>query len=170
MKSSSLFRMTAVAAVLCMAAGTASANTTTITLDSTGFASFGNSVSHAAGVSFSDTFDFTMPTSATGGSDSLISIVSNGIDFTNFALMQGANVIASGSGLGSVTLSDFTFAAGMNPYSLVVDGTTTVKSSNNGYGGSIQVSPVPEPKTYAMLLAGLGLLAFTARRRRTNFF
>ncbi len=30
------------------------------------------------------------------------------------------------------------------------------------------VSPVPEPETYAMLLAGLGLLAFTARRRKQN--
>jgi hypothetical protein len=29
------------------------------------------------------------------------------------------------------------------------------------------VSPVPEPETYAMLLAGLGLMGFTVRRRRT---
>lgn len=30
------------------------------------------------------------------------------------------------------------------------------------------VSAVPEPETYAMLLAGLGLLGFTARRRKQN--
>ena len=29
-------------------------------------------------------------------------------------------------------------------------------------------SPVPEPETYAMLLIGLGLLGFTARRRKHN--
>ncbi|MBS0299763.1 MAG: FxDxF family PEP-CTERM protein [Proteobacteria bacterium] len=29
------------------------------------------------------------------------------------------------------------------------------------------VSPVPEPETYAMLLAGLGLLSFAARRRKS---
>ncbi len=30
------------------------------------------------------------------------------------------------------------------------------------------VSPVPEPETYAMLLAGLGLLGFTAKRRKKS--
>lgn len=34
--------------------------------------------------------------------------------------------------------------------------------------GSFHVSPVPEPETYAMLLAGLGLMGFTARRRKNN--
>ncbi len=29
-------------------------------------------------------------------------------------------------------------------------------------------APIPEPETYAMLLAGLGLLGFTARRRKQN--
>jgi phage terminase large subunit-like protein len=28
-------------------------------------------------------------------------------------------------------------------------------------------APIPEPETYAMLLAGLGLLGFMARRKRT---
>jgi hypothetical protein len=31
---------------------------------------------------------------------------------------------------------------------------------------TIQVAPVPEPSTWAMLVAGAGLLAFTARRRK----
>ena len=29
------------------------------------------------------------------------------------------------------------------------------------------ISPVPEPETYSMLLAGLGFIPFTIRRRRT---
>ncbi len=33
-------------------------------------------------------------------------------------------------------------------------------------GGGNSITPVPEPETYAMLLAGLGLLGWTARRRQ----
>jgi hypothetical protein len=32
----------------------------------------------------------------------------------------------------------------------------------------IELAPVPEPETYAMLLAGLGLIGFVAKRRRRN--
>ena len=38
----------------------------------------------------------------------------------------------------------------------------------NNHGQVIAlVSPIPEPETYAMLLAGLGLLGFIVRRRKT---
>lgn len=40
-----------------------------------------------------------------------------------------------------------------------------------GFSGSINIAniaAVPEPETYAMLLAGLGLIGFTARRRKTQ--
>jgi len=36
--------------------------------------------------------------------------------------------------------------------------------------GSFHVSVVPEPETYAMMLAGLGLIFFTVRRRKGNDF
>ncbi|MDE2389017.1 MAG: PEP-CTERM sorting domain-containing protein, partial [Betaproteobacteria bacterium] len=41
-------------------------------------------------------------------------------------------------------------------------------SYNDGYADnlSLTLSPVPEPKTYAMLFAGLGLLGFTMRRNK----
>ena len=42
-----------------------------------------------------------------------------------------------------------------------------------GYGNTntvftvTNIAPVPEPETYAMLLAGLGLLGFIARRKKS---
>lgn len=54
------------------------------------------------------------------------------------------------------------------------DGRVTDGFNNPGVFGSVpetiyvRVSAVPEPETYAMLLAGLGLLGFAARRRQEN--
>jgi len=46
----------------------------------------------------------------------------------------------------------------------------TVHGTSNGgsYGGDINVlmAPVPEPQTYGMMLAGLGILAMLTRRRK----
>lgn len=39
---------------------------------------------------------------------------------------------------------------------------------NSNWTSSISVTPVPEPKNYAMLLAGLGLMGFIARRRSSR--
>lgn len=36
----------------------------------------------------------------------------------------------------------------------------------SGWLGATPTTPIPEPETYAMLLAGLGLMGFVARRRR----
>lgn len=43
--------------------------------------------------------------------------------------------------------------------------------TSNSYGGSLDnvaVTAVPEPETYAMLLAGLGLIGTIARRRKAS--
>jgi len=45
--------------------------------------------------------------------------------------------------------------------------------SGNGHGwgsgsGGGHVSPIPEPSTYILMLAGLGAVAFVARRRRAG--
>jgi PEP-CTERM motif len=47
--------------------------------------------------------------------------------------------------------------------------TLTFKSSGNAFEGSnfSAVAPVPEPSTYALMLAGLGTLGFAARRRKS---
>jgi len=51
----------------------------------------------------------------------------------------------------------------------IVDGHTS-DGNQLGFGAievfTVSVSPVPEPETYAMLLAGLGLLGFAVKRRK----
>jgi len=49
-------------------------------------------------------------------------------------------------------------------YQLKVSGTAVGATAS--YGGNIVATPVPEPETYAMLLAGLGVVGFLARRRQ----
>lgn len=55
-------------------------------------------------------------------------------------------------------------------FDLNMKGVDKVTWSTNGKFNllldDITVSAVPEPQTYAMMLAGLGLLGFMARRRR----
>lgn len=41
-------------------------------------------------------------------------------------------------------------------------------NQSTSYAGNIFISPVPEPATYAMMLAGLGLIGFSARRKLNN--
>jgi secreted PhoX family phosphatase len=41
-----------------------------------------------------------------------------------------------------------------------------VQHPDSGNDVLVQISPVPEPETYAMMLAGLGLVGFMARRRK----
>ncbi|MCZ8077133.1 MAG: FxDxF family PEP-CTERM protein, partial [Paucibacter sp.] len=41
-----------------------------------------------------------------------------------------------------------------------------VQHPNSGVDRLVQISAVPEPQTYALLLGGLGLVGFVARRRK----
>lgn len=73
-------------------------------------------------------------------------------------------------------LSDVTSTAGWNTYSFITEagGDGGLLFALRGVPGpnfgmqlqNVQVTPVPEPGTYAMLLAGLSALAFVGRRRK----
>ena len=66
-----------------------------------------------------------------------------------------ANFTFSGLSAGSYALNVIGFASG---------------SSGGVYGGSfvVQTAPVPEPETYALMLAGLGIVGFMASRRKQS--
>jgi probable HAF family extracellular repeat protein len=48
------------------------------------------------------------------------------------------------------------------------DGTVLTEATGINNHGQVAAIGIPEPETYAMLLAGLGLLGFIARRRKTT--
>jgi len=50
-------------------------------------------------------------------------------------------------------------------YTLAVSGTSI---GDSRYTTIVQLAPVPEPETYAMLLAGLGVMGFVAKRRKNT--
>ena len=74
--------------------------------------------------------------------------------------VDGATAIAGGQAFGFASNSDSSISLG---YSLgdLADGS----SVSFGYTYTF-ANPVPEPETYAMLLAGLGLVGFMVRRRK----
>lgn len=83
---------------------------------------------------------------------------SNGGTFANNSFASGLNLMRVDA-LGSGTLKSV--------YTDYVDNGTSVKVWVNGTDLHIgAVAAVPEPESYAMLLAGLGMIGFMARRRQ----
>lgn len=68
------------------------------------------------------------------------------------------------AGLNNVTISTLSSAGVNGAFSSASAYSTTVSAAEIGSPGL--VAAVPEPETYAMLLAGLSLIGFAARRRK----
>jgi hypothetical protein len=125
---------------------------------------------------FNDSFNFSLPAGSSGnGSANAISLSANGqVTFTAFTLYENSIGLISGGTGGTTSYLSFTGGAVPGAYTLNVAGKKTYADKAGSYSGNIvttapcNVSPVPEPQTYAMMLAGLGLLGFSARRRMNN--
>ena len=82
-------------------------------------------------------------------------------------LFNSANTLlgsAAYDGMGNYVLNTGPLAVA-NDYFFKVTGTTT-----GTYGGNytFTLAPVPEPASYAMLLAGLGVMGAVVRRRQSR--
>lgn len=87
---------------------------------------------------------------------------------TGFWLTQGTSVVATGSQKqnGSTDLWSIDLTTlGSGTYTLHVKGTVLTNLAAS-YSGNLNLVAVPEPETYAMLLGGLGLIGFAARRKK----
>lgn len=126
----------------------------------------GNSFSSLVSI-FSDTYNFSIidPGSVQG-----LAIVFPGAPFFNISnfsaeLYSGVTMLGSIAGNAPNTFTGL----GAGSYTLNVFGNPS-GSFGGGYGGFLATvtAPIPEPETYAMMLAGLGALGFLARRRRNR--
>ena len=140
------------------------------------------------GATFADHFTFSVQGTSPMNFDAIVSSISRtadtGLDFSGLALYRvgggtgtgtggtaGDTLVTSGSSLqtGAMdvwTLSSDNLTAGN--YYVLVSG-NLVSDTSASFGGAVMMSPmapVPEPETYGMMLAGLGVLGFLARRRK----
>ncbi|MBJ7311435.1 FxDxF family PEP-CTERM protein [Rugamonas sp. CCM 8940] len=123
---------------------------------------------------FSDKYTFTLGESndVSGLLTSLITASNTGLAITSFDLIGSNGFVLAGSQKSSNNALEqsWGFNSGLRPlvagsYTLQVNG-YVVAADGGSYSGNIGVSPVPEADTYAMLLAGLGLVGVVARRRK----
>ena len=114
---------------------------------------FGNFFTSQASV-FADTFTFSLASAQT---------VNGLTGFTGFTNIGVTVTDAMGNQVGADnTPGMFSFALCAGNYTLNVVGFGA--SAGAFYGGN--VTAVPEPETYALMLAGLGIIGFIGARRR----
>jgi hypothetical protein len=153
----------------------------TITLNA-GAGFFGDTfAANNMGATFSDKFNFNVTGTGTGGTgmNSLEAIISSispsastGLAITGLSLYNSTGtLVSSGTSLstGAVdvwTINGSNLMAGN--YYLQVSG-NLVGTTSAAFGGALAMAaPVPEPETYGMMLAGLGVLGVLARRRKAG--
>ena len=148
-------------AALILSAGSAMA--TTVVLTSNGAGHYTGTFSAIHSADFTDTYTFLPVFGDESVDTSVISIgfipVSD-INFTSVTLNGISLTLTSGALETAVTPFPFLLSG---PLTLIVSGTSGLTAS---YAGTMNVQPVPEPATYAMLLAGLGCVGWLARRHQ----
>lgn len=126
------------------------------------------------GSSFSEYVNFTIPALSTTtnsvntyalnlGGFNLLGIAGLTIDVWNNAHLNGGTLHSTFSGKNATSFIG-NLEAGQ--YYLDISGYLGDSASSGQYSVALQTLPVQEPENYAMLLAGLGLVGLSARRRK----
>ncbi len=152
------------AALACAGAFADDVNVTNIDLSSS-TAFFG--ALHWDTGAFTDTFSFINAPALSDVSASLVTIDlgAKHIEFSS-ADLNGNSLTLTAPGVFQFGGGSWLSLAG--PYKLTVNGMASGVSKGvaHSYSGTMNVVAVPEPETYALMLAGLGALGFMARRRK----
>jgi len=126
-----------------------------------------NDVREVAQITVNGTEIYTLSTGATEN----VAIWSHGSASTTVNYIAGAGTQSGQGGaislsnpFGNMVVSTMTFAAAQG-FSGGLCGSSGVCTNQSDYN-VVSVTAVPEPQTYALMLAGLGAMAFVARRRR----
>lgn len=132
---------------------------------------FGNSfLAQASPIVDTWTFTTVNPVFANGGVIS-VAFASSDWDFSSVVLSGPSGVFnflaapssTDASEVWNLSSSALSLAGA---YELKVTGSVLTPATVGSYSGNLNLSPIPEPGTYALMLAGLGAMAFVARRRR----
>jgi len=109
-----------------------------------------------------------------GGDDliTFVNLAAGTYDFVFTLSSQYISGLAATIGGQSANVNSFGVASfaylestGDAPFTLSLSG---LAGKNAAYSGELSVTPVPEPQTYALLLAGLGVIGLLSRRRRRD--
>lgn len=119
---------------------------------------------------FTDTFDFNNVLGPVLASASLITIgftPGQNIDFTS-ATLNGNALFLGATGVVEAAFTPAELGL-TGPLQLIVTGTTGAGGGVfSSYSGTLNVTAIPEPGTWALMLTGLSGLGFMARRQNRN--
>jgi hypothetical protein len=162
-------KLTLMAAALALVSTAASADNGGGALDlGSGTAFFGRTPIGA----FTDTWTFTLAGSSflVNSSTSSAAVGSTDLHYSSVTLRTSADALVA-TFQGSL-LDDFTefyrlgqtlLAAG--DYSVVISGVNSAPQASYSANVSVIAAPIPEPETYVLILAGLGVMGFVLARR-----
>ncbi|TNE43730.1 MAG: PEP-CTERM sorting domain-containing protein [Sphingomonadales bacterium] len=119
--------------------------------------------------SFSDAFTFTLNEASALTSASITNIL---VELTGLGDIDFTSVDFDGNTFFNITNNfdnsmDLAYISGVplaaGDHTLTVQG---IAYGTASYGGNITISPVPEPATWAMMIAGIAAVGFAMRRRK----
>ena len=85
-----------------------------------------------------------------------------------YAQVTAFQNIANGMASGNASAAYDALNTARTYFTVLTAGSTMSWASGHDYSAPVAVTPVPEPSTYALMLAGLGLVGWIARKRKAT--